>query len=248
MTCVTPIRPLPEAADNRVPLGHHSSGALHLDLDRLLAGRLLIQGSSGAGKSRTLRRIIEEAFDYTTIAIVDPEGEFENLARHIGATTLRAVELSSEGLTAAAARSRQHRLALHLDLTDLDPDQRIIKAAAFFAGLIGAPREHWANTVLVCIDEGHLLAPHMAGSAQDAEVRRLGVATFTGSSGRIFPVDMKAAPLLRAWLHRLREHGVRFHMRHRWTGWSEDQQSLRFQRESHSQDEWLLHPSLLLRK
>ncbi|GGX38331.1 NAD(P)/FAD-dependent oxidoreductase [Undibacterium squillarum] len=57
----------------------------------------------------------------------------------------------------------------------------------------------------------------------------LGVATFTGSSGRIFPVDMKAAPLLRAWLHRLREHGVRFHMRHRWTGWSDDQQSLRFQ-------------------
>ena len=76
MTCVTPIR-APEAADNRVPLGHHSTGTLSLDLDRLLAGRLLIQGSSGAGKSRTLRRIIEEAFDYTTLAIVDPEGEFE---------------------------------------------------------------------------------------------------------------------------------------------------------------------------
>ncbi|MDP9108784.1 MAG: TIGR03862 family flavoprotein [Pseudomonadota bacterium] len=47
----------------------------------------------------------------------------------------------------------------------------------------------------------------------------LGVATFVGSSGRIFPQDMKAAPLLRAWLHRLRGVGVRFHMRHRWTGW-----------------------------
>lgn len=63
-----------EAAANRVPLGRHSTGSLELDLDRLLAGRLLIQGSSGAGKSRTLRRIIEEAFDYTTVAIVDPEG------------------------------------------------------------------------------------------------------------------------------------------------------------------------------
>ena len=105
MTCVTPIR-APEAADNRVPLGHHSTGTLSLDLDRLLAGRLLIQGSSGAGKSRTLRRIIEEAFDYTTLAIVDPEGEFENLARHIGATTIRAVELTADGLTAAATRSR----------------------------------------------------------------------------------------------------------------------------------------------
>lgn len=47
----------------------------------------------------------------------------------------------------------------------------------------------------------------------------LGVSTFVGTSGRVFPTDMKAAPLLRAWLHRLREAGVRFHMRHRWTGW-----------------------------
>ncbi len=47
----------------------------------------------------------------------------------------------------------------------------------------------------------------------------LGVETFVGSSGRVFPRDMKAAPLLRAWLHRLRASGVQFHMRHRWTGW-----------------------------
>ena len=44
----------------------------------------------------------------------------------------------------------------------------------------------------------------------------LGVDTFVGSSGRVFPAEMKAAPLLRAWLHRLRVAGVRFHMRHRW--------------------------------
>jgi len=51
----------------------------------------------------------------------------------------------------------------------------------------------------------------------------LGVETFVGTSGRVFPKDMKAAPLLRAWLHRLRHPatgvGVQFHMRHRWTGW-----------------------------
>jgi uncharacterized flavoprotein (TIGR03862 family) len=49
----------------------------------------------------------------------------------------------------------------------------------------------------------------------------LGIDTFVGTSGRVFPAGMKAAPLLRAWLHRLREQGVRFHMRHRFTGWSE---------------------------
>lgn len=170
--------------DTAVPIGQSSTGALCLDLDRLMAGRLLIQGSSGAGKSRTLRRIIEEAFDFTTTIIVDPEGDFDNLADHIGATTLRARELAADGLTAAAARSRQYRLPLHLDLTDLDPEQRITKAAAFFSGLIGAPREHWANTVLVCIDEGHLLAPHVAGSVRDAEIRRLGVATLTDLCSR----------------------------------------------------------------
>jgi uncharacterized flavoprotein (TIGR03862 family) len=47
----------------------------------------------------------------------------------------------------------------------------------------------------------------------------LGVSTFIGSSGRVFPTDLKAAPLLRAWLARLRAAGVVFHMRHRWLGW-----------------------------
>src|SRR5215207_7507802 len=53
-------------------------------------------------------------------------------------------------------------------------------------------------------------------------VHGLGIQTFVGSSGRVFPTDMKAAPLLRAWMHRLREAGVRFHMRHRWLGWPDE--------------------------
>jgi uncharacterized flavoprotein (TIGR03862 family) len=57
-------------------------------------------------------------------------------------------------------------------------------------------------------------------TALRAWVHELGVETFVGSSGRVFPADMKAAPMLRAWLHRLRESGVRFHMRHKWMGWN----------------------------
>lgn len=57
--------------------------------------------------------------------------------------------------------------------------------------------------------------------------QRLGVDTFIGSSGRVFPSDMKAAPLLRAWLQRLRALGVVFHMRQRWLGWT-SQGALRF--------------------
>jgi uncharacterized flavoprotein (TIGR03862 family) len=48
------------------------------------------------------------------------------------------------------------------------------------------------------------------------------VDTFVGTSGRVFPSDLKAAPLLRAWLQRLRQAGVHFHMRHRWLGWAAD--------------------------
>lgn len=50
-------------------------------------------------------------------------------------------------------------------------------------------------------------------------VHGLGIETFIGSSGRVFPRDMKAAPLLRAWLHRLRAAGVHMHVRHQWLGW-----------------------------
>lgn len=50
-------------------------------------------------------------------------------------------------------------------------------------------------------------------------IHELGIETFIGSSKRVFPTDMKAAPLLRAWLHRLRESGVNIHVRHRWIGW-----------------------------
>jgi hypothetical protein len=64
------------------------------------------------------------------------------------------------------------------------------------------------------------------------EVRRwaadLGIDTFVGTSGRVFPTDMKAAPLLRAWLHRLRAAGVRLHVRHRWAGWQSETGELVF--------------------
>ncbi|AXA90770.1 TIGR03862 family flavoprotein [Massilia sp. YMA4] len=59
-----------------------------------------------------------------------------------------------------------------------------------------------------------------------AWVHGLGVETFVGTSNRVFPTEMKAAPLLRAWLHRLRETGVHLHQRHRWSGWQDG--ALRF--------------------
>ena len=61
-----------------------------------------------------------------------------------------------------------------------------------------------------------------APQALRAWARELDVETFIGTSGRIFPTGLKAAPLLRAWLRRLRKSGVQFHVRHRWRGWDQE--------------------------
>jgi uncharacterized flavoprotein (TIGR03862 family) len=66
------------------------------------------------------------------------------------------------------------------------------------------------------------------GEALRAWARELGVETYVGTSGRVFPMDRKAAPLLRGWVRRLRERGVRFHVHHRWRGW-DDAGALRFE-------------------
>ena len=82
--------------------------------------------------------------------------------------------------------------------------------AELFLGRYGSRRER--------------VAPWLEAFGPDALrawVYELGIDTFVGTSGRVFPTDMKAAPLLRAWLHRLRASGVQFHMRHRWLGWGD---------------------------
>ncbi|UCO98999.1 TIGR03862 family flavoprotein [Metapseudomonas lalkuanensis] len=72
-----------------------------------------------------------------------------------------------------------------------------------------------------CNEVGALLE-EFGADALCAWIHGLGIDTFVGTSGRVFPTDMKAAPLLRAWLKRLREQGVLIHTRSRWLGWAED--------------------------
>ena len=69
------------------------------------------------------------------------------------------------------------------------------------------------------------------GEALRRWAQGFGVDTYVGSSGRVFPVDRKAAPLLRGWVRRLKEHGVRFHVQHHWLGWNDDG-SLRLRSEN----------------
>tara|TARA_R110000796_G_scaffold88559_1_gene190606 strand:- start:71144 stop:72346 length:1203 start_codon:yes stop_codon:yes gene_type:complete len=73
------------------------------------------------------------------------------------------------------------------------------------------------------------LEPHVRkfGPAQIREwCTGLGIETFVGSSGRVFPTAMKASPLLRAWLRRLDGLGCKIHYRHYWTGWNDADQAI----------------------
>lgn len=88
--------------------------------------------------------------------------------------------------------------------------------SALFLGRYGAASQ----------DLAPMIAPFGA-NALTSWVHDLGIETFIGSSGRVFPKEMKAAPLLRAWLARLKASGVKFHVRHRWLGWDQNQ-ALRF--------------------
>ncbi|WP_346833555.1 TIGR03862 family flavoprotein [Pseudomonas abietaniphila] len=90
-----------------------------------------------------------------------------------------------------------------------------------------------------------MIAPLLRGFGAEALcewIHGLGIQTFVGSSGRVFPTDMKAAPLLRAWLKRLRDAGVVIHNRHRWLGWNADN-SLRM---AHPEGELILQPAATL--
>jgi len=95
------------------------------------------------------------------------------------------------------------------------------------AGIGGLNITHNENYAAFCGRFGARLPQLQAAldrfppDALRAWVQALGIDTYVGSSGRVFPTEMKAAPLLRAWLHRLRSAGVRTHVRHRWIGWSD---------------------------
>ncbi len=147
-----------------------------LDLEELLATRLLVQGNSGSGKSHLLRRLLEQSAPWVQQCIVDPEGDFVTLADRFGHVVVDAQRTEAE-LTRIASRIRQHRVSVVLNLEGLDVEQQMRAAAAFLGGLFDAERDHW-YPVLVVVDEAQLFAPAVAGEVSD-EARKVSLGAMT---------------------------------------------------------------------
>ena len=160
-----------------VDMGTAAGGAAaDLDLEELLATRLLVQGNSGSGKSHLLRRLLEQSAPYVQQIVIDPEGDFVSLAGKFGHLVIDAARTEAE-LTRIAGRVRQHRVSAVLNLEGLDVEQQMRSAAAFLGGLFEAERDHW-YPVLVVVDEAQLFAPAVAGEVSD-EARKLSLGAMT---------------------------------------------------------------------
>ena len=161
-----------------IEMGHTTAGAAAaLDLEELLATRLLVQGNSGSGKSHLLRRLLEQSAPWVQQAIIDPEGDFVALADRFGHLVIDAEDHTERGLQVAGLRARIHRVSTVLNLEGLDAENQMRRAAAFLGGLFEAARDHW-YPMLVVVDEAQLFAPAVAGEVSD-EARKLSLGAMT---------------------------------------------------------------------
>ncbi len=154
-----------------------------LDIEELLATRLLVQGNSGSGKSHLLRRLLEQSAQWVQQVVIDPEGDFVTLSDKYGHLVVDGERTEAE-LAGIADRIRRHRVSCVLTLEGLEIEQQMRAAAAFLNGMFDADREFW-YPVLVVVDEAQMFAPSMGGDvSEDARRMSLGAMTNLMCRGR----------------------------------------------------------------
>jgi len=162
----------------RVDMGVDGSGsAVPIDLEELLATRLLVQGNSGSGKSHLLRRLLERSAGQVQQVIIDPEGDFVTLSDAYGHIAIEAVDYSEREIVRFAQRIREHRASVVLSLEGLEAEGQMRCAAVFLNAMFDAPRDHW-YPALVVVDEAQLFAPAGGGEVTE-EVRRASLSAMT---------------------------------------------------------------------
>ncbi|WP_336959095.1 ATP-binding protein [Sphingobium aquiterrae] len=161
-----------------IEIGTDATGnPVRVDVEELLATRLLVQGNSGSGKSHLLRRLLEESAALVQQVVIDPEGDFVTLCDAFGHIEIDAGSYNEREIGRIATRIREHRASVVLNLEQLEIDAQMKCAAIFLNALFDAPREHW-YPVLVVVDEAQMFAPAAAGDVSD-EARRVSLAAMT---------------------------------------------------------------------
>ena len=159
-------------------MGADESGrAVAVDLEELLATRLLVQGNSGSGKSHLLRRLLEGSAGLVQQVVIDPEGDFVTLSDAFGHSAIEAADYSMAEIARFAGRVREHRVSVVLSLEGLELEAQMRCAATFLSALFDAPRDHW-YPALVVVDEAQIFAPAIAGEVSD-EARRTSLGAMT---------------------------------------------------------------------
>ncbi|HEX7769383.1 MAG TPA: DUF87 domain-containing protein [Dokdonella sp.] len=149
---------------------------LTCDTDRLVASRLLIQANSGGGKTRTLRRLLEQSHGRLQHLVIDPEGEYHTLREKfdyvLAAPTGGDTVAHPRTAAMLAERLLQLNVSAILDIYELNPDHRVLFVQRFLDALVNAPRDLW-HPVLVVLDEAHVYAPEGSQSVSAAAVKAM---------------------------------------------------------------------------
>ena len=164
--------------NHSIEIGTDTAGkAVRVDIQELLATRLLVQGNSGSGKSHLLRRLLEQSAGLVQQVVIDPEGDFVTLAEAYNHVVINAGDYNEREIATMGARIREHRASVILSLDTLEIEAQMSCAAAFLNALFDAPREHWFPA-LVVVDEAQMFAPSASGDVTDA-VRRASLSAMT---------------------------------------------------------------------
>jgi uncharacterized protein len=136
---------------------------VYVDLEKLVPGRLLIQGSSGAGTSYLIRYLLEQTHGRIQQFVFDPEGEFGSLRErydYVVASAGGDGDIPAHPDTAALLCRQLMALQASaiLDIYELDPEDRERFVANFLTALVNLPKDLW-RSVLVVVDEAHEFAP-----------------------------------------------------------------------------------------